>query len=554
MSNFTRIICILAAISLFAGILKAGTLTISAGPSPICQGENITVTVTINGIESPQNVWFGDSSTSITFTNMANGESRTNPFPASSTGTLTLTASSSGCDSVSAEVTVVAIAGMQVLLVDNTWTDITGTLYVKQGNSISLRARVSPSTNSFPTGRPSWGDSASGTGPTATASFGGASTNCTDFYKVSVYNCGSGITNNVIVYTLETWMVPTDMFVTDRDTNEFGCGESLELWSFFIPCGGQASLSWDLASGSGYLEDAGDGSGFALYSTAEDPETATIDLYLVYTYAAQTPSGGSGMTGRRSRPKAAPTGATKVGTESPGTKSLGAINFVKIKGSTGAEDTGATTAIWHIENQPTIGYKAVVKVPLGAATPDKDVSWNRYKVAEDDCPATGTGCFASSGTWEAVTGKVVADQFKHNAARVTPSDPTSALNFQPLTPVTTATPIYWRVGYDDLQWQLASSGRVGADPPYPGNVHYYALNLPDNWWTGKSGTINLSIPMRYKVQTKNFIGGWTWGSQKTWSAGPVTQSGGISSGTLSASKHDSGPYTKDWSSPTSGLE
>src|SRR5207244_1847201 len=81
--------------------------------------------------------------------------------------------------------------------------DISGTLYVLKGTSVSFRAIPNPSNDSFPSGNPTWGGSsgAAGAGQQISVTFNTTSSSATD-YKTVIATAGNAKSVNVVVIEL----------------------------------------------------------------------------------------------------------------------------------------------------------------------------------------------------------------------------------------------------------------------------------------------------------------------------------------------------------------
>lgn len=122
------------------------------------------------------------------------------------------TVTASICDSNdSKQVTIVAVDKIQYNDPDTGYTDITGTLYVYKGTSVTFKAIPDPCDASWPSGKPIWGGTsgASGTGETKNVTFNTKSSSPTD-YKTVTATCGNTVTANVIVCEVEVTHIQFD--------------------------------------------------------------------------------------------------------------------------------------------------------------------------------------------------------------------------------------------------------------------------------------------------------------------------------------------------------
>lgn len=105
-------------------------------------------------------------------------------------------------DTDSDTVTVVEVDKVQYQSGES-WVNITDTLYVMQGTTVTFKPVPSPGAASWPSGKPVWGGTAGATGTASTkaVTFNTLSSKLTDFKTVTA-ECGNTVTVNVIVYSL----------------------------------------------------------------------------------------------------------------------------------------------------------------------------------------------------------------------------------------------------------------------------------------------------------------------------------------------------------------
>jgi len=171
--------------------------SLAADVEAACVGSNVTFTV----VTDPAN-----ECECVTWSGGGEGCQRT--YSWGSPGSQTVTATSS-CDSnsyASDEVTIVKVDKLQYLDPETGYTDITGTLYVRVGTSVTFKAIPNPSGASWPSNQPVWFGSsgASGTGSTTSVTFNTLSSSTSDYKKVEVAcDCAdpptAQVTANVIV-------------------------------------------------------------------------------------------------------------------------------------------------------------------------------------------------------------------------------------------------------------------------------------------------------------------------------------------------------------------
>lgn len=146
------------------------------------------------------------------------------------------------------------------------FVDISGTLYVLKGTSVTFKAVPDPTDATFESGKPVWSGSsgATGTGETKSVTFNTKSSSTSDF-KAVVATAGNSMTVNVIVYELVNTFAPLDNF-TGMSLTSYGLAEVVNLAFMASPtvtatqAGG---LQWKIAgSGGGSLTGvATDGQG-----------------------------------------------------------------------------------------------------------------------------------------------------------------------------------------------------------------------------------------------------------------------------------------------------
>ena len=107
-------------------------------------------------------------------------------------------------------VTVVKVNKVQYQSGAN-WVDVSGTLYVSKGSTVTFKAVPAPAAASWPSGKPVWGGTAgaTGTGTMKAVTFNTVSSNLTDFKTVTA-ECGNTITANVIVVQVEVTHIKFD--------------------------------------------------------------------------------------------------------------------------------------------------------------------------------------------------------------------------------------------------------------------------------------------------------------------------------------------------------
>jgi hypothetical protein len=162
-----------------------------------------------------------------------------------------------------APVTAVEVDKIQYLDPEFGYTDISATLYVHKGTTVTFKAMPNPSDASWPSGKPVWGGTAGASGPglTVQVAFNTLSSNSSD-YKTVWAECGtSRVTANIIVYDFDGELDPDDNF-SGRSEAAYGIGETVDLRFETTPSGITATqaggLEWTKDSGVGTVSNAGD--------------------------------------------------------------------------------------------------------------------------------------------------------------------------------------------------------------------------------------------------------------------------------------------------------
>ncbi len=322
------------------------------------------------------------------------------------------------------------------------YVNISGTLYVLKGTSVTFKAVPNPSNATFTSGQPVWSGSsgASGTGVTTSVTFNTRSSSTSDFKTVTA-TAGNSVTVNIIVYELTNVLTPQDNF-SGRSTTTFGVAEVINLSFTATPtltatqAGG---LLWKQTTGNGNLTGTTDGTG--TYTAASSPESATLKLEI-----QAGPSKGLGPSSPIT--VIAPSGAYQV--QSPGTN------------------------VAHLSGTCSAGFKAITYL-----TP-KNVSFSFIEVREGATTASATGWLApangtphSIGNWLPVANCTLSTGCKIQAIDTVYSQYT-AFYGGPM----------WGNGIFD--WNIPREWRVGTGSPtqYTTLLHHFVSDS-----TGK-GTIS----------------------------------------------------------------
>jgi hypothetical protein len=153
-------------------------------------------------------------------------------------------------DSTSVTVTVVKVDKIQYDDPDTGYTDISGTLYVHKGTTVTFKSIPDPSGASWPSGKPVWGGVASGTGSTKAVTFNSLSSSTTD-YKTVTAECGNTVSVNVIVFDFTGTLTP-DVNFTSRSMSQYGVEETVSLSHTTDPSGITGlPFEWEKFSGKG---------------------------------------------------------------------------------------------------------------------------------------------------------------------------------------------------------------------------------------------------------------------------------------------------------------
>jgi hypothetical protein len=239
---------------------NGGTLTVTIIGGT--QGTTYSVTLTDSGNGTPA----GDisfSSTPVTLTGPR--DSKTVNLNGLAVGGVKITgACTNAIDGTTTATVIPAVDKIQYQAHSiwfDTWVDISGTLYVMKGTTVTFKAIPNPADATWPEGKPVWGGTsgASGTGATKAVTFNTVSTSATDFKTVTA-ECGNTKTVNVIVYDLTGVHIPQDNF-TGRSYTKYGVAEVANLSFTVSPTGVTAlqmgGLMWCKIAGVGIVDNTG---------------------------------------------------------------------------------------------------------------------------------------------------------------------------------------------------------------------------------------------------------------------------------------------------------
>jgi len=239
---------------------------------------------------SPLGTWPTDFPTwKVNGTSSGTVGSVTYSFDPTTAGTYTVAAFCGSSHSKAIKVVVVEVCSLQYEQPIGTWNDVSGTLYVARGASLTFKAIPNP-TGTWPTGQPTWGGSsgASGTGETKAVTFNTASTSSTD-YKTVTATCGNVKTANVIVVEVASVSATYSTTTVTSTTNSPGASETLYVpvgaSAFNVTASSSPSGSWPVSFPTWKLDGTVVGTaGSVTYSF--DP--ATIGTYSVVAFCGSS--------------------------------------------------------------------------------------------------------------------------------------------------------------------------------------------------------------------------------------------------------------------------
>ncbi|HXM47985.1 MAG TPA: hypothetical protein VN956_08950 [Pyrinomonadaceae bacterium] len=163
------------------------------------------------------------------------------------------------------------------------YVDVSATLFVLKGTSVTFNAVPNPANAQFASGKPVWSGSsgASGTGQTTSVTFNTASSSTNDFKTVTA-SAGNAVTANIIVIELTGNLAPDDPF-SGRSLTDFGIHERITLSASISPSGISVSqlggLQWVQDAGNGIISAGSDGTG--TYNVSDAPGSATLKLKML---------------------------------------------------------------------------------------------------------------------------------------------------------------------------------------------------------------------------------------------------------------------------------
>ena len=273
-------------------------IAVTASPSLVAVGSNITFTATLyGGPNPPPLVWKVDgvvdtNSTGVTFT--------------TSFATAGVKEVSAWCGPISYKSTTVTNVGVGAIefyrITSETvgengiqtqtavWEAATSPLYLLTGRTAILRARPSPAGAPWPAGQPVWSGTAglAGTGETVTGATATLSVNLTDFKTIKA-ECGNSNLLNAIVFDFTNRFSPQPLDdFPGRSYDEYGVTEVVTLAADFNPvgitAGGIGGLEWSTNSGHVWQSTNVDEhstlvpnpDGTALFGAGSEPESVEI--------------------------------------------------------------------------------------------------------------------------------------------------------------------------------------------------------------------------------------------------------------------------------------
>lgn len=315
-----------------------------------CVGQNVTfgaITYPLNCAPYVTITWSAPGGTPSS----GNGSQFTTKWSTPGPQTVTATCGSSNA---SKQVTIVAVDKLQYNDPDTGYTDVSGTMYVHKGTSVTFKAIPDPCNASWPSGKPVWGGEASGVGSTTLVTFDTLSSSTSD-YKIVSAECGDIIQVSVIVYDFEGTLTPDDNFDPNRSYDEYGIEEIVHLDFTTTPSSITASqaggLVWSKYSGWGTVSNAGS-DGTATYDAEEYPS-------YVYLYLEITSGPSKGAHSMYTKYILMPSGAYMI--QAPG------------------------TGIWHAYGYASVGFTGWIYLE------PTNVSFSNLNWREGSCYGTGTG-------------------------------------------------------------------------------------------------------------------------------------------------------------------
>ncbi|HKQ53960.1 MAG TPA: hypothetical protein VJT74_16410 [Pyrinomonadaceae bacterium] len=164
---------------------------------------------------------------------------------------------------------------------DTGFVDITGTLYVLKGTTVTFKAVPNPSYATWPAGKPTWDGTsgATGSGETNTVTFNTVSKRLNNDLTVTARTTNKDkVTVKVIVYELTGVLTPQDNF-TGRSTTRYGLAELVNL-SFTakpaVTAAQAGGLTWKTVNAVGSATTSSNG--ISIYTAPPEPGTATLKL------------------------------------------------------------------------------------------------------------------------------------------------------------------------------------------------------------------------------------------------------------------------------------
>jgi hypothetical protein len=332
---------------------NGGTLTVTVIGGT--QGTSYSVALTDSGNGTPA----GDinfSSTPVALTGPR--DSKTVNLNGVTLGGVTITgACTNAIDGTTTAPVVPAVSKIQYQS-DSTWVDISGTLYVMKGTTVTFKAIPNPADATWPEGKPVWGGTsgASGAGETKAVTFNTVSTSTANFKTVTA-ECGNTKTVNVIVYDLTSVHLPYDNF-TGRSYIKYGVAEVAKLFFAVSPTGvtaaQQGGLRWSKVAGGGTVT-SGATSGIGTYTAPATASNVTLRLIVQ---------------------------------SGPSKNKYCEVRFSVVPPSDGYMIQKPGTNIWHRINTASVGFMG------WSYLRPKDVSFTNIQRRENSCTGAGTGFYA----------------------------------------------------------------------------------------------------------------------------------------------------------------
>jgi len=164
----------------------------------------------------------------------------------------------------------------------NSYVDISGTLFILKGTSVTFKAAPNPKNGTWPAGNPVWsGNSgASGTGSTTTVTFNSTSASISDYKAITASSGNSSVSVFAIVYELMRRFTPEDNFA-QRSLEDFGVQERVNLSyssTLSLSYSQIGNLKWKITQGLGSISNATQMNGNGTFTASQTSGNVTLEL------------------------------------------------------------------------------------------------------------------------------------------------------------------------------------------------------------------------------------------------------------------------------------